>query len=399
MMRYCKDYRCFKTKHWKHLWESNIPDLDSLRKIIGTEGFVAIDAEPWGNGGPSCTDVSEIGVAFVPPIAVAQQQRQQDATFPTLESLVSRHHIHSHCLRIAGRARAEQRRETYDFGQAQIIAEDEVEEELVRIVSSFETKTGAKPVLVGFSLGFELRAISVLYPRLTDHFSSWVDLQELATEVSGLRTPAMRDTLIALGFDKDFCAVRSVRMAHNAGNDAVRILGVLFGLTSLSTDLSIDRTPKHKMKHWKTTTNVKKRTFWRHKPRPRELYPYIARVKLGSDLEKFTPETLYDYFSTYTPTAAGINQGNRYGWICLPCLDDLHRFVHEVHGKEEAGEVWTAILDFDPLVEGVETSAELLEMRRAKQEAQKENKRLERMAKQADRDLEDLIADFDLEET
>src|SRR5262245_22392367 len=72
-------------------------------------------------------------------------------------------------------------------GKSSLLRQREMEETLLLALSSFMVQP--KPVLVGFSLAFELRVIATLYPRLTEHFSSWVDLQELASDASGTLTP------------------------------------------------------------------------------------------------------------------------------------------------------------------------------------------------------------------
>lgn len=388
-MRYCKDYHGFKTKHWERLWQSNIPDIKSVKNAIRSKGFVAIDAEPWGRAEFDSPEISQIGVAYVPPASSLPPQTQHGTSPPSVGFLVSRHQIKCHCIQVDGRAQGVQRRETFGFGQVHNVVADHVEEELVKIVTSFQTNTTKpKPILIGFGMNFELRAISALYPRLTDCFSSWVDLQELAGEVSGTPMPGLRDTLIALGYDKDFRAVRPVRVAHNAGNDAVRILAVLLNLAVLSTNLTIHRAPKRRAPLYKPFIDAE-RKFWRRKPGPRELYPYIVRVKLGGDMEAFTARMLHQYFYSYILKAAAIDPGLQYGWVCLRSPDEVQRFVSEVHGKNDGDRTWSAISDYDPSVEPM-TSAELIEWRRAKLESQREAKRLERAAKRVEGDLDDV---------
>src|SRR5437879_2303375 len=133
----------------------------------------------------------------------------------TLASILAQYGIQSRCLRVSGRKRAEASREVFEFGQVQSVKPEEVEQAMLDILDTFKAKS--EVILIGFSLGFELRAISTLYPRLNEYFSSWVDLQELAGIVSGGRYPGMRDTLIALGFEDDKQAVRSIRSLDCAG--------------------------------------------------------------------------------------------------------------------------------------------------------------------------------------
>ena len=207
-MRY-QAYPGFKTKHWRSLWEANIPDLDSLKHLADTSAFVAIDAEPWGRGGPKSSDVAEVGLALIPPFTTSPTIFKKSEGSPTLASLTDQYHIHRHCIRVAARERRETKREEYSFGQVQFVSAEEVEETLSVAIASFKAQSNANLVLVGFGMGLELKAISTTYTQLTGHFSSWVDLQELVSEVSGTQSPGMRDTLVALGFDTDPLAVRS----------------------------------------------------------------------------------------------------------------------------------------------------------------------------------------------
>ena len=404
-MRY-QAYPGFKTKHWRSLWEANIPDLDSLKHLADTSAFVAIDAEPWGRGGPKSSDVAEVGLALIPPFTTSPTIFKKSEGSPTLASLTDQYHIHRHCIRVAARERRETKREEYSFGQVQFVSAEEVEETLSVAIASFKAQSNANLVLVGFGMGLELKAISTTYTQLTGHFSSWVDLQELVSEVSGTQSPGMRDTLVALGFDTDPLAVRSASCFHNAGNDAVRMAAILLSLIALpsSTRIEITRAPHRKFRTRVANRNIQEKKLWyQTKPKPRELYPFMARVTTTTrGLSMFTVPELFDTFSQYSPTAVGINSGRKYGWVCLPKLQSLICFVQQINGKQAAdGYTWSAVMDYDPSVSVAQTAAEFKENRRLEQESQSECKKLERRRRREvedSEDIEDLTANLGIGE-
>ena len=383
-MRYSNKFDTFKTSTWKRLWDSNIPDLESLKKLFGKSGFIAIDAEPYGT---SQSQVTEIGISYIPPSCVYSKHTNGSKKL-TIEILRRQYGIQSRCFRVSANQRREKNRERYAFGDAEAITEADIERVLVDAVASF-TGSDPKPTLVGFSLGFELKLITTQWPRLVDAFSAWVDVQEVARDVSGGNAPGMRDTLIAFGFGHDYQAVHSHRTTHNAVNDAMRISATLLSLGSMCSSnstptLEIGRTIRHKNRLWKAKRNTRHRRIWKTKPASRELYPFIARVSVNKQLNMFSAEGLMEFFSEYSPIAVGINYGQRYGWVCLESLEELRHFVQEVNNKpfgESSRDAWIAVEDYDPSVIPVTSAGEIYARRRAEQEAQADEKRLQRAQK------------------
>ncbi|KAK2608005.1 hypothetical protein N8I77_006643 [Diaporthe amygdali] len=225
-MRYAKRYEeKLKTRHWKSLWESNIPDLATLKSQVESRGIIVVDAEPWNAGGSF--ECREFGIAYIPPI---QSTHNDDMGFPrTLKAHQKHYGIQSHCVHIRSRERS-RCGQAFEFGEVDLVNADLVEEKLLGIIESFNASP--ESVLVGFDLSFELRVLSIHYPRLLEWFSSWVDVQELAADASGHpRMPSLRDTMIALGFGGDRHAVGShINWGHCAGNDVVRLAAGLIEL-------------------------------------------------------------------------------------------------------------------------------------------------------------------------
>lgn len=385
-MRYFDGCPFLKVSRWHNLWRSNIPNLCSLKQQAGVSGFVAIDAEPWGN---SLTDIVEIGIAFIPPVDIEALQARGPPS--SLDSLQTRYPIQVTKIRVASREQGRRRkRESFIFGPTHVVEPDAVHETLQRLFQSFRDALGpqASLTLIGFDLAFEFRLMSSSYLGITEHVSSWVDLQEITKDISSCtdRSPSMRESLIAFGFEGDNQAIPPSHMAHSAGTDALRIIALLVNLLALSPDatLEIDRRPVRKY----VGTNREARRLrkaknqFKGRPRPTESYPFRARVRLngGSGL---TLRQLADSFSRYGPSAIGIHGGDKEeGYICLPSLDELDQFIEQTNGSSAGdGQFWDAVSEFDPQLTASRTASELLESLEAASAAAIEQKKVLREQK------------------
>ncbi|KAK7698110.1 hypothetical protein SLS64_012885 [Diaporthe eres] len=382
---------------WHNLWRSNIPNLSSLKQQAGVSGFVAIDAEPWGN---SLTDIAEIGIAFIPLVDIEALQGPPRS----LDSLQTRYSIQVTKIRVAGREQGRRRkREPFIFGPTHIVEPDAVHETLQRLFQSFRDALGpqASLTLIGFDLVFEFRVISSTYLGITEHVSSWVDLQDIIKDVSSCtnRSPSMRESLIAFGLEGDEQAVlpNPDWVAHSAGTDALRITALLVNLLALSPDapptLEIDRRPVRK---WVGSARVacrhmKFKNQFHGRPRPRECYPFRARVTLNGG-SGFNMRQLADFFSEHGPSAIGIHGGKKNiieGYVCLPSLDELDQFIEQTDGSSAGnGQFWDAISEFDPQLTAARTASELLESLEAASTAVIEHKKVLRKQKKEKEKIE-----------
>lgn len=391
-MRYFDGCPFLKVSRWHNLWRSNIPNLSSLKQEAGVSGFVAIDAEPWGN---SLTDIVEIGIAFIPLV----DTEALHAPPRSLNSLQSRCPIQVSKIRVAGREQGRRRkREPFVFGPTQLVEPDAVHETLQRLFQSFRDALGlqASLTLIGFDLAFEFRVMSSTYMGITEYVSSWVDLQEIIKDVSSCtnRSPSMRESLIAFGFEGDDQAILPDLMAHSAGTDALRIIALLINLLALSPDatLEIDRRPARK---WVGTARLARRhqklnNQFKGRPTPREFYPFRARVRLNGG-SALTIRQLADSFSKHCPSAIGIHGGKNEGYVCLPSLDELNQFVEETNGSPAGnGQFWDAVSEFDPQLTAARTASELSESLEAASTAAIEHKKVHRKQK---KDKEEIDSD------
>lgn len=397
-MRYFDGCPFLKVSRWHDLWRSNIPNLSSLKQQAGVSGFVAIDAEPWGD---SLTDIVEIGIAFIPLVDI---EALQEGPPRSLDSLQSRYPIQVSKIQVAGREQGRRKRERFIFGPTHTVEPDAVHETLQRLFQSFRDALGpqASLTLIGFDLAFEFRVMSSTYLGITQHVSSWVDLQEIIKDVSSCtnRSPSMRESLIAFGFEGDDLAILPDQTAHSAGTDALRIIALLVNLLALSPDvtLEIDRRPARK---WPGTARLARRhkklnNQFKGRPTPRESYPFRAQVRLNGG-SALTIRQLADSFSDYGPSAIGIHGGKNEGYVCLPSLDELDQFIKQTNGSSAGnGQFWDAVSEFDPELTAARTASELLETLEAASTTTIEHKkRLRKQKKEKGKiDSEETGSDF-----
>ena len=199
-MRYSPTPSTFPVAYWRELWENNINDIEQLRAPSSTTGIIAIDMDPHVLDGKTTHEsITEFGIAFLPPSTF--DQRPCIPSPPSLDAIVQHFSIQSHSLRIIDRNRTDRNRETYRYGsgELQAIPADQVEDAALTIINSFTS--GPKPILVGFSMAYELGILTKFYPRLlTGCFSAWKEL----TGAVWSATPAHHSPVKPLTGRKEF---------------------------------------------------------------------------------------------------------------------------------------------------------------------------------------------------
>ncbi|VUC28377.1 unnamed protein product [Clonostachys rosea] len=374
-MRYTPTPGQFPVTFWKGLWHNNIDDIENLRELAKTRGIVAVDLDPWKPDGLTTHEgITEFGIAFLPPVNASLPPPSAPSSPASLDTLVENFSIQSYSIKVADRKRSEKRREAYRYGESQVVTADQVENTALAIINSFTTnKHDSHPVLVGFSLGYELRILTKFYPRLlAECFSAWADIQEITNDVSTVvnklpvpvqkpnkaaYVPGMCDTLWALGYLRDNIAITGLKNEHSAGNDAVRVLAVLLGLlalpqTSTGPLLKINQYGRKLYQKIDRGHGLVSRKYWKSIPGPPELFLYMAKVRAqptGAPVPKdFGVPSFYDYFAEFEPVSAGVSKeaGDLCFYLCLPTAEALERFLVHVDGHAPSnkldGIVWLA---------------------------------------------------------
>ncbi|KAL7945339.1 hypothetical protein V8C42DRAFT_322844 [Trichoderma barbatum] len=393
-MRFNSCPTAFKTKHWRPLYESYILDIKTLRKFS--------NAEPWG---VDSSKPAEIGLSLLPPVDVGLD-RDTIGTLPkTLDAASEFKGLETHWIRIIERERCEKNRERHRYGKQHYVQSDHVEDKISTIIKLFQTSNNAALILTGFAAGFEFKVLSSFYPNLLSfgYFTHWLDLQNVASGIAdGPLLPSLRETLVACGFGGHSKDVQSVLSQHNAATDTVRAAAILIQFLGFPSDgkrYQIGCSSQSKQKYYRRrnipATPEEKRYWKGARPRPKEFFPFITRVSRTTGLADFTEKSLDNLFSDYNPTAVGISNAKRYGWICLPDLETLEIFVSSVHGWEDEEEiVWSVISDSNPTAVPARDWEELRlnqeEMLQSKANEKLEQRRLKKESQDDVYDLRDL---------
>lgn len=376
----------FKTKHWRKLYESRISDIKALKDCAYGAAFVIIDAEPWGRDN---SEPAEIGLSFLPP---TNGNRELPETLDEASNLIG---LETHWIRFVDRERREKGREQHRYGSQQHVSGDKVEETIKGIIEPFRNRIpGDTPlILTGFAVVFELQVLSALYPNLLNYFTYWVDLQEVASGVvDGVARPSLRDTLTACGFDgyRHSQDSQTTIFPHNAATDTVRTVVLLVQFLALPNDgkkLDISPSSHKKQQFARRRSNApatpEQKSYWKgSRPRPKKFFPFTTRVYRTSGFTNFDGRKLFSLFSEYRPTAVGISNGMRYGWVCLPDLETLDNFVRSVHRWDaKDGNVWEVISEYDPTVIPARDWEELELCQKEEVQAKDDEKRMQRQLK------------------
>ncbi len=382
-MRYRNAPRGFKVSHWRHLYDACLCSSEEVKLISDSAIFVIFDAEPWAGDNAKAAEIG-ISILRVP------NRRNATALPTTLSEFAENYGIETHRILIMEMER-DKRCETHRFGQEHRISDIDVEQHIMGLVDSYQKKlafAGEQVVFVGFDLQFEFRLLSTIYMGLTKYFTSWLDLQELSRRASRVDKPGLSETLKACGFGRqDSTDLHSLNGRHNAATDTVRAAAVLHHLLARDDcqELQIATSDRNanmlaRKRRAPPSNKPEDRKLWSGaRPTPRELYPYIARVKRSTgDIQG--PKSLLEAFADHDPVAVGTAKRSIYGWVCLPSLGALDHFVQRVNGAEHPqGGNWIVVSDYDSDIIPAKDMRELKERLHAKADEKREERRLKRL--------------------
>ena len=291
--------------------------------------------------------------------------------------------------------------ETHRFGQEHYVPGIDAEKYIIKLIDSYQqmyrpakvtTSDTQHVVFVGFDLHFEFRLLSTIYHGLTHYFTSWLDLQELARLVSRLDKPGLSETLKACGFGyQDPKDLHSLNGRHNGATDTVRAAAIFQHFLARSDsdqELEIAASDRNasvlarKRRGLPANTPGEWKLWNGARPKPRELYPYIARVRRSTG-DVLTSSSLLAAFAEYNPVAVGTvkQHTNRYGWVCLASLSCLEELIRQANGSQhDQGGTWIVVSDYDPDIVPAKDMRELKERIHAKADEKREERRLKRLA-------------------
>jgi hypothetical protein len=305
----------FRVKHWRHLYDACISSPEALKKIADNTAFVVFDAEPWGG---HTTKAAEIG------ISILRMAESWGKNIPptTLSGFVKDFAVETHRIHLTGLERI-RNCQPHRFGQEHYVPSIDAEEYIINLIDSHRQKYSITEdttpdtqhvVFVVFDLQFEFRLLSTIYNGLTHYFTSWLDLQELARLASRPDKPGLSETLKACGFGyQDPKDLHTLNGRHNAATDTVRAAAILQHFSArLDSDLQLDIAASNRnasslarRRRALPANAPDERKLWNGtRPKPRELYPYTARVRLSAG-NVLTPHGLFEALEEYNPVAVG----------------------------------------------------------------------------------------------
>ncbi|KAF2252117.1 hypothetical protein BU26DRAFT_548808 [Trematosphaeria pertusa] len=314
------------------LWESKIPDIETLKRELPGSVLTALDTEGFykqGNLNPSEIGLAVLGAGHTPRPAAR------------FSAFYEENGVRAFTIRLRER---NNRGNEYPYGSVEHANADEVVPIFDRILSGFQGKC----ILTGFDLHAELKWIALKYPSLATHFTAWVDVQELVWQ--RCKQIALEpEKVLPFGLNKalkamHICDWRAKSAHHCASNDAVRALRILIGLATDAPFAIPD--PKVKRIPPLNTPAVRAyQAFLSRLPKPNYgKHPFEARVMAvdGSKLPPLTSRSLLDRYAGYVglkavglnwQTEAARSEGVRIWWASLLSQESLDNFARDNDGS------------------------------------------------------------------
>ena len=181
-----------------------------------------------------------------------------------------------------------------------------------------------------------------LCPRLVSRLDQWIDLADVASYMSGIRTKqkrSLRDTLLTLGFSNGY-SVQDFRIPHDPGMDATRTAAALASLVAC-------RTREIVIPEWTYQEKALRKQLQKHPPRDK--HPHAVRVSTQDGLPMLqslnSPLKLENFVKAHfaSPTAVAIcppskpGRKKTHGWVCFNNLSTMQGFVGQLNGYQVDG--------------------------------------------------------------
>lgn len=339
----------------KKFWYSQDCTPENLINKVSKSTLVAIDI-----GNHQSDTAVDVGVAILPAFPDHLLNSPLEEGVAGLLKYGAR--IHNFCTPTQG-SLAVTDFEPLRFGSEETLEVQEIEKSLVKMLEQAKREAntlGNELVLVLFSAGGDLKAITRLFPKIIEQFAWWTDIQAIARKM--IRnvhedtpkrvSPSLGETLAALGYKALCYGGTSQRLPkHKSSHDAARTLVVVIGIArKLRADEKLIIQERIKPEQSYT------RKIQTSRPRPPELFPFIANIKMEKGIcptprEYRRCRNLWDIFAAYKPNAVGrrICHSTRNWtdwfneckgscgaciWISVPTRALVEQLVKDFHGKQ-----------------------------------------------------------------
>ena len=228
-----------------------IQGLDTVSYSAHVTGFIAIAVKPWRGGGPLGTDISEVGLTYIP----AETPGDLSDMPQSLKDLAEEYGLESWSIRINGRYSrlSSGHRRDPEYATVEECDVDDVQACIIRIIVGIVVASRVErlPVLVGWGIHDPLRFLMIQCPAIMPYLSSWTDLQVIFHDNSNSRDsyilPSLKDTVVSFGHDFNERVVNKLlSRKQSAASSAVWTGVMLLWLLALPDDANVIAPEKKK---------------------------------------------------------------------------------------------------------------------------------------------------------
>ncbi|KAH7319738.1 hypothetical protein B0I35DRAFT_511253 [Stachybotrys elegans] len=218
-------------------------------------------------------------------------------------------------------------RSPHRFGQEQQVDLDNLEDVIISFIKDSAYQDGDNLILVGFGLSTEWRYLMKHFPKAAPYFSSWLDVRDIAQDITSLgNIPGLKKLLYL--FRYDWKTIKN-RNADNAGDDAVFTLAAANALLSPANQQKLVLNQEYSRP---VDTYTRKKGFL---VKGMVEHPFAAKVECEAGLSLprsiGTGLRLASQFITFEPESAGITNGQT-ACLTFRTCDALERFIQAADG-------------------------------------------------------------------
>ncbi|KAI0404713.1 hypothetical protein F4802DRAFT_607324 [Xylaria palmicola] len=235
------------------LFNNRIRTLEGLQGILQNHAFIALDTEHVPVESQRNRVLHQVGLAYIPTMAphdpVARPNQGQP---PRIESFYTENRLQSLTLNVNLNDQTRQdliryrgsipNRRPSRFGCEYHIDLENVELVIIDFIQYFHCDPSMKLVLIGFEMPAEWTYLSRNFPGAIPHFTSWIDLRDIAKDIALAgdapvrNIPGLLSMLHIFGYHwkniKNLESPDRHGSADNAGEDAVATLAIAEALFS-----------------------------------------------------------------------------------------------------------------------------------------------------------------------
>ncbi|KAL7799402.1 hypothetical protein V8C43DRAFT_302862 [Trichoderma afarasin] len=325
----------------RELFSKSITTLQDLYSISKDSTFIAIDTEHFPIASGKDRILHQVGLAHVQSLTQDLSQTNdtsRSTSQPTFQDFYTEKKIRALTLNInIGKEKREEivrlkgeggvpTRRRHRFGREQQVDLENLEETVIDFIQSCEGK--ANLVLMGFEMAAEWTYLSRNFPRAVPFFSAWVDLRDIAKDISSSVgvIPGLVSLLKIFGYHwKDIQPGRGDfvgGIADNAGDDAVA--------TCVLASALLDPENHDKLRFRQECGRIAGRKGFRVPDvRDRFAVSICAQGAFPSTIN--SGMKLARQFFNYSPQSAGI-MSEEMAYLTFKGQEQMDQFVADIHG-------------------------------------------------------------------